>query len=183
LDLWWSQAADNLEPKEETTQATESWWSTWEWLENERDEGSPRKGKIPETRQENTKSWGWFQSATFLEMVWGLGWFYKIGIKVFLRLADSSLSYCGTLCASLGFAARWMYWLAVAVVGVFLLQLGVWTVTWVLFPVLRHFLALWRYLRGQGTWHDVVSLHGVGSFRPEWVGPNVGTPWTAQYVQ
>ena len=183
LDLWWSQTADNLEPKEKVTQTTDGWWPSWEWLENEKGEGSPKKGKIPETRQESSKSWGWFQSATFLEMVWGLGWFYKIGIKVFLRLADSSLTYCGTLCASLGFAARWMYWLAVAVVGVFLLQLGVWTVTWVLFPVLRHFLALWRYLRGQGTWHDVVSLHGVGSFRPEWVGPNVGTPWTAQYVQ
>ena len=32
-------------------------------------------------------------------------------------------------------------------------------------------MALYRYLRGYGGWHEVMTLHGVGTFRPKWYGP------------
>ena len=45
------------------------------------------------------------------------------------------IAWCGTLCNFVGIAASWSYWLMVGVVAVFLLQLGVWTVTWILLPL------------------------------------------------
>ena len=91
--------------------------------------------------------------------------------------------YCGTLCASIGLAARWGYWLATAVVALFLIQLSVWTCNWVLFPLWRHLTALWRYLRGRGGWYEVVNLHGIRVFRPKWIGPRGSEEWFSAYVQ
>ncbi|CAK9112077.1 Uncharacterized protein SCF082_LOCUS51975, partial [Durusdinium trenchii] len=97
--------------------------------------------------------------------------------------ASTSLHYCGTLCASIGLAARWTYWLAVATVALFMLQLLVWTCNWVLIPLFRHWVAFWRYLRGQGQWYELAQIHGVRVFRPKWFGPQGREDWTAAYVQ
>ena len=91
--------------------------------------------------------------------------------------------YCGTLCASLGLAARWSYWLATGIVAVFLLQLVVWTYTWVVYPTVVHSRALWRYCRGQAPWCEVSQLLGDRPFRPNWKGPGANSPWTTQYIQ
>lgn len=71
----------------------------------------------------------------------------------------------------------------VGVVAVFLLQLGVWTVTWILLPLAQHSYALVQYLRGRAPWHEVASLHGLSTFRPSWVGPRAGVEWTSGYIQ
>ena len=105
-------------------------------------------------------------------------WWISIG-----KLADTGLVWCGTLCASVGVAAQWSYWLLVAVVGVFLFQLLIWTVTWVVCPFWRHARALARYLCGKGGWHEVAHLHGISVYRPRWVGPKGQEAWTAEYVQ
>ena len=110
-------------------------------------------------------------------------WFVTFWLNLLFKVADTGFVYCGALCASVGYAAKWAYWLAVAVVGVFCLQLAVWTISWVVIPVFRHAYAFYRYLTGQGPCHEVVRLHGFSSFRPKWKGPATGTPWTAQYVQ
>ena len=98
-------------------------------------------------------------------------WFVRFSWDSLWQIAESGLVWCGTLCASVGIAARWSYWLLVAVVGMFLLQLLLWSITWVLIPFSRHAVALYRYLRGYGGWHEVMTLHGVGTFRPKWYGP------------
>lgn len=41
-------------------------------------------------------------------------WVVKLWWASFVGLADHGLLWCGTLCASVGIAARWSYWLAVA---------------------------------------------------------------------
>lgn len=110
-------------------------------------------------------------------------WWVQIGLGMLFRAAENGLYYCGTLCASIGLAARWSYWLVTGVVLVFLLQLVVWTYTWVIHPTLTHSRALWRYCQGTGTWNDVACLQGHKPFLPTWKGPHTGRPWTAQYVQ
>ena len=69
------------------------------------------------------------------------------------------------------------------VVVVFLLQLMVWTYTWVVHPAWVHSRALWRYSQGSGTWSDVTRLQGKRPYIPMWKGPGTSNPWTAQYVQ
>ncbi|CAE7617473.1 kptA [Symbiodinium sp. CCMP2592] len=91
--------------------------------------------------------------------------------------------YCGPLCSSILFAVRWTYWLMVGIVGVFLLQLGVWTYTWVVFPIVVHSRALVRYFRGDAPWSEVSRLLGERPFRPNWKGPCAGEPWSVAYVQ
>ena len=98
-------------------------------------------------------------------------------------LSAYARAYCGPLCSSIGFAARWMYWLLVGIVGVFLIQLGIWTYTWVIFPILVHIRALFRYFRGEAPWSEVSRLLGERPFRPNWKGPCAGEPWTVAYVQ
>ena len=112
-----------------------------------------------------------------------LWWFARVWWLSFTRFADHGLVWCGALCASVGIAARWSYWLAVAVVGIFILQLLFWTITWVVCPFLRHATALYRYLRGHGGWHEVTTLQGTPVFRPKWVGPKGQTAWSADFVQ
>ena len=75
-------------------------------------------------------------------------WLFRLGLKFLFQAAESGFAYCGTLCASLGLAAKWTYWLVTGVVVVFLLQLLVWTYTWVVYPAVVHSRALWRYCRG-----------------------------------
>lgn len=95
-------------------------------------------------------------------------WFVRFSWDSLWQIAESGLMWCGTLCALVGIAAKWSYWLLVAVVGVFLFQLLLWSITWVLIPFSRHAVALYRYLRGYGGWDEVMTLHGVGTFRPKW---------------
>ena len=99
------------------------------------------------------------------------------------KLAENGIMWCGTLCASVSIAAKWSYWLLVAVVLVFCLQLLLWTISWVILPCMRHLIALYRYLMGRGAWHEVVNLHGVSTFRPRWYGPKGQHEWTAEYIQ
>ena len=112
-----------------------------------------------------------------------LWWFLKVGWISMWRLADTSLVWCGTLCASVGVAAKWSYWLMVSIVGIFLMQLCLWSVTWVICPFLRHLQALYRYLRGYGGWHEVAHLHGFRVFRPRWTGPKGAEEWSSDFVQ
>ena len=112
-----------------------------------------------------------------------VSWIAQWSSRLLVDAARASLEACGTLCASIGFAAKWSYWLATAAVGVFLFQLGLWTFSWVIYPVAKHALALWRYIRGQGQWHEVAQLHGIRVFRPQWVGPAGREEWSAAYVQ
>ncbi|CAK9031817.1 unnamed protein product [Durusdinium trenchii] len=110
-------------------------------------------------------------------------WLIRMSLRMISDAASTSLHYCGTLCASIGLAARWTYWLAVATVALFMLQLLVWTCNWVLIPLFRHWVAFWRYLRGQGQWYELAQIHGVRVFRPKWFGPQGREDWTAAYVQ
>ena len=112
-----------------------------------------------------------------------LWWFLVVGWISMWRLADTSLIWCGTLCASVGVAAKWSYWLMVSIVGIFLMQLCLWSVTWVICPFLRHLQALYRYLRGYGGWHEVAHLHGFRVFRPRWTGPKGAEEWSSDFVQ
>ena len=110
------------------------------------------------------------------------GWMMKFAWNLFGQIFLQGIVWCGTLCDFVGVAASWSYWLMVGVVAVFILQLGVWTVTWILLPVAQHSYALVQYLRGRAPWHEVASLHGLSTFRPSWVGPRAGTEWTSAYV-
>lgn len=110
-------------------------------------------------------------------------WWVQVWIGMLLRIAENSIHYCGTLCASIGLAARWSYWLITGVVLVFILQVVVWTYTWVVHPTLTHSRVLWRYCQGRSTWNDVACLQGHKPFIPTWKGPHTRRPWTAQYVQ
>lgn len=112
-----------------------------------------------------------------------LWWFIKVWWLSLIKFTDSGLVWCGALCTSVGIAARWSYWLAVAVVGIFILQLLFWTITWVLCPFLRHVTAFYRYIRGHGGWHEVTTLQGTPVFRPKWVGPKGQSAWSAEFVQ
>ena len=113
-----------------------------------------------------------------VEWIW---WAFKIWWLSIGRLADTGLVWCGTLCASVRFAAQWSYWLLVAIVGVFIFQLLIWTVTWVLCPCWRHVKAVVRYIFGKGGWHEVAQLHGISVFRPRTVGPRGQDEWSAEY--
>ena len=58
--------------------------------------GVPSRPK-PEPQQ------GWKWPLTF-------SWLLKISLRLISDAASSNLEYCGTLCASIGLAARWSYW-------------------------------------------------------------------------
>lgn len=111
------------------------------------------------------------------------GWLAKFAWRFVGEIFVQGIAWCGTLCNFVGIAASWSYWLMVGVVAVFLLQLGVWTVTWILLPLAQHSYALVQYLRGRAPWHEVASLHGLSTFRPSWVGPRAGIEWTSGYIQ
>ena len=137
-------------------------------------------GSPPEPEEESNSTactWSWaYQRLT-------TKWWIRIWANMLLQVAENGLHYCGTLCASIGLAARWSYRLLIGVVLVFLLELLVWTYTWVIHPARVHSRALPRYCRGTGTWSDVTRLQGHRPFIPVSKGPGTHTPWTAQYVQ
>eukprot|EP00438_Fugacium_kawagutii_P016374 Skav203835 [mRNA] locus=scaffold4932:42892:55316:- [translate_table: standard] len=128
----------------------------------------------PESDPQQNSWWRW---------PWGFSWLVKISLKILSDAAHTSMHYCGTLCASIGLAAKWSYWLATASVALFMVQLLVWTCNWILIPLGRHSLAFWRYLRGHGQWYELAQIHGVRVFRPKWVGPRGREEWTSGYVQ
>lgn len=85
----------------------------------------------------------------------GLSWLAKINLRLIADATAFGLEYCGTLCASIGLAAKWSYWLATGAIVLFMIQLTVWTLNWIICPLGKHAWALWKYLRGYGQWHEV----------------------------
>ena len=162
----------------QTAQETVNEPSSFRWFRADRGGRSRPAQTGPETSQETRhRSW----RATFESI--GRYWWVRIWVDLILQVAENGLHYCGTLCASIGLAAKWSYWLLTGVVIVFLLQLLVWTYTWVVHPAWVHSRALWRYCQGTGTWSDVTRLQGQRPYIPTWRGPGTSNPWTAQYVQ
>ena len=146
-----------------------------------RDRGGPSR---PDPGLGSNKTWDWWSVAWDGAYHYvGNSWWIKMWVRMLLQVAENGISYCGTLCASIGLAARWSYWLLTGMVLVFLLQLLVWTYTWVIHPTWIHSRALWRYCQGTGTWSDVTRLQGQRPFIPVWKGPGAGTPWSALYIQ
>ena len=111
------------------------------------------------------------------------GWLVRVAWQFSGSILEQGIIWCGTLSDFVGVAASWSYWLMVGVVAVFLLQLGVWTITWIILPIAQHSYALVQYLRGRAPWHEAASLHGLATFRPSWVGPRAGIEWTSAYIQ
>lgn len=138
------------------------------------DEGEERTRGAPSRPGSDSQPSGW---------PFNFDWLIRMSMRLISTAAMTSLHYCGTLCASIGLAARWSYWLAVGSVALFILQLLVWTCNWVVVPLIRHLVALWNYLRGHGQWYELAQIHGVRVFRPAWYGPQGREDWTAIYVQ
>ncbi|CAE7828818.1 unnamed protein product, partial [Symbiodinium necroappetens] len=93
------------------------------------------------------------------------------------------LTWCGTLCASIGLAARWTYWLATATIILGTLQLTYWSFVWVIRPILIVAYALTRYVLGHGSWEAVLRGSGELPYEVKWVGPRGQQPWAVNYVQ
>ncbi|CAE7796727.1 unnamed protein product, partial [Symbiodinium necroappetens] len=108
------------------------WLGGWTLLESEPNPAGVPSGEGHSEQSENA----------------GDHWFVTFWLNLLFKVADTGFVYCGALCASVGYAAKWAYWLAVAVVGVFCLQLAVWTISWVVIPVLRHTYAFYRKFEG-----------------------------------
>ena len=161
-----------------TAQETEEGPGDYRWFRVGRGGRSRPAQSDPKDSQETSYR---FWKATFESV--SKFWWVRIWVDLILQVAENGLHYCGTLCASIGLAAKWSYWLLTGVVIVFLLQLLVWTYTWVVHPAWVHSRALWRYCQGTGTWSDVTRLQGQRPYIPMWKGPGTSTPWTAQYVQ
>ena len=58
-------------------------------------------------------------------------WYFRLLAGVLWEIWEGGLTWCGTLCASIGLAARWTYWLATATIVLGMLQLTYWTYVWV----------------------------------------------------
>ncbi|CAK9011227.1 Uncharacterized protein SCF082_LOCUS11010, partial [Durusdinium trenchii] len=93
-------------------------------------------------------------------------WVVGISWRLIQDVAHTSLEYCGTLCASIGLAARWSYWLVTAAVIVFLVQLSVWTFKWVVFPLCKYCLAVWRASRVYAAAEDAGAARSAPGGRP-----------------
>ena len=170
-DQAWRPGEVSLDPKNTSTQAGPP-LSYYEWIFTSQRGGEARREAREgsgEQKQEDPAGKG--------------PWIFRFGMKILFQAAKNGFAYCGTLCASLGLAARWTYWLATGVIVVFLLQLLVWTYTWVIYPSVIHSRALWRYCRGSANWCEVSQLLGDRPFRPNWKGPRATTPWSTQYIQ
>ena len=103
---------------------------------------------------------------------------------VFLwEIWEGGLTWCGTLCASIGLAARWTYWLATATIILGTLQLTYWSFVWVIRPILVVVYALTRYVLGHGSWEAVLRGSGELPYEVKWVGPRGQQPWAVNYVQ
>ena len=93
-----------------------------------RDRGGPSR---PDPGLGGNRTWDWWSVAWDGAYHYvGNSWWIKMWVRMLLQVAENGISYCGTLCASIGLAARWSYWLLTGMVLVFLLQLLVWTYTW-----------------------------------------------------
>ena len=167
---------DNVSEEKPQTQASPS-PSGMSWFRG----GRSRPDSVRNQSHQDSRTTSTFWEGTYQYV--SQSWWVRICVKLFLQVWDNGVHYCGTLCASIGLAAKWSYWLLTGIVSVFLLQLLVWTYTWVLYPVWVHSRALWNYSRGHGTWSDVTRLQGQRPYLPAWKGPSTGEAWTAQYVQ
>ena len=100
----------------QTAQETVNEPSSFRWFRADRGGRSRPAQTGPETSQETRhRSW----RATFESF--GRYWWVRIWVDLILQVAENGLHYCGTLCASIGLAAKWSYWLLTGVVIVFLL--------------------------------------------------------------
>lgn len=97
-------------------------------------------------------AWAWW-AEKFVQV--DVSWIAQWSSRLLVDAARASLEACGTPSRRL--------------------QLGSSCFSWVVCPVAKHALALWRYVRGQGQWHEVAQL--------QWVGPAGREEWSAAYVQ
>ena len=66
------------------------WWFDWTWEGN-----ADPKASTPSAEDKHTNRW-----------------YFRILAGVLWEIWEGGLTWCGTLCASIGIAARWTYWLA-----------------------------------------------------------------------
>ncbi|CAE7226211.1 TRPT1 [Symbiodinium sp. CCMP2592] len=110
------------------------WWFDWSW------EGSTEpKASTPQAEDAHSRRW-----------------YFRILAGVLWEIWEGGLTWCGTLCASIGLAARWTYWLATTTILLGMLQLTYWTYAWVVRPIFVVIGALLQYVAGRGTWEAVL---------------------------
>ncbi|CAE8697726.1 unnamed protein product [Polarella glacialis] len=111
-------------------------------------------------------------------------WFFGVTWSGVLTIvAEFGVYYCGTLCTTLGFAIKRVYWLLFGIAMIGLMQLTRLSYVWVLRPAVFLLWSFYRYMAGYGTWSAVRQAQGNNIFKPNWVGPITAIPWTSQYVQ
>ncbi|CAE7671785.1 unnamed protein product [Symbiodinium sp. CCMP2592] len=104
------------------------WWFDWSW------EGSTEpKASTPQAEDAHSRRW-----------------YFRILAGVLWEIWEGGLTWCGTLCASIGLAARWTYWLATTTILLGMLQLTYWTYAWVVRPIIVVIGALLHVLWGTG---------------------------------
>ena len=136
---------------------TTAWWFEWTW-----ETGAP----FPTKKSPMGEKW-------YIELLLGFIW----------RVWEGGMTWCGTLCASIGLAARWTYWLATFTVILGMVQLTYWTYAWVVRPMMVLAAALCQYVLGRGSWRAVLRGNGEAPFEVRWAGPQGQRPWSVQYVQ
>ncbi|CAE7545999.1 unnamed protein product [Symbiodinium sp. CCMP2592] len=137
------------------------WWFDWSW------EGSTEpKASTPQAEDAHSRRW-----------------YFRILAGVLWEIWEGGLTWCGTLCASIGLAARWTYWLATTTILLGMLQLTCWTYAWVVRPIIVVIGALLQYVAGRGTWEAVLRGHGENPYHVRWTGPQGEHPWSVTYVQ
>ncbi|CAE8587712.1 unnamed protein product [Polarella glacialis] len=111
-------------------------------------------------------------------------WFFGVTWSGVLTIvAEFGVYYCGTLCTTLGFAVKWVYWLLFGIAMIGFMQLTRLSYVWVMRPAVLLLWSFYRYMAGYGTWSAVRQAQGNNIFKPNWVGPITAIPWTSQYVQ
>ena len=110
------------------------WWLNWTWDA----EPPPPRNNPPSS--EGSGRW----------------WYARILLVFLWEIWEGGLTWCGTLCASIGLAARWTYWLATATIILGTMQLTYWSFVWVVRPILIVVYALTRYVLGHGSWEAVL---------------------------
>ena len=79
-----------------------------------RDRGGPSR---PDPGLGGNGTWDWWSVAWDGAYHYvGNSWWIKMWVRMLLQVAENGISYCGTLCASIGLAARWSYWLLTGMV-------------------------------------------------------------------
>ena len=104
-------------------------------------------------------------------------------LKFLIMFVKGGIEYCGTLCVSIGLAARRAYWLLVGMVFVILAHLTYLTYVWVVSPLCRFAYVLGQYLAGRAPWDGVLTHQGRTPSRVSWHGPAGQVAWDGIYIQ